>query len=73
VLPAGVVCDKCNNGVLSTLDKVLIEFDPIAMLRVHNAIPTKAAKWPKAQFGDGSMQRLTSGHVHVNVAKNLPQ
>ena len=67
LLPVGVVCDKCNNGVLSTLDQVLMNFDPIAMVRVHYAIPTKAGKWPIARFGDAKMQRMSEGHVYTKA------
>lgn len=35
ILEKGVVCDQCNNGILSQLDKTLLDFDPVALLRVN--------------------------------------
>jgi HNH endonuclease len=67
VLPVGVVCDKCNNEVLSQLDKALIEFGPLALLRVKYAVPTKAGKMPEAQLGDALWQRTSPGHVHIKA------
>lgn len=34
ILPKGSVCQKCNNTILSDLDKYLVEHDPINLLRV---------------------------------------
>src|SRR5215207_7189160 len=67
VLPVGVVCDKCNNEVLSQLDTALIEFGPIALLRVKYGVPTKAGKMPKAQLGDALWRRTSPGHVHIRA------
>jgi hypothetical protein len=73
VLPVGVVCDKCNNEVLSQLDKALIEFGPIALLRVKYGVPTKAGKMPQAKLRDAIWRRTSAGHVHIraNSKKNV--
>lgn len=67
MLPVGVVCDRCNNEVLSQLDKALIEFGPIALLRVKYAVPTKAGKMPEAQLGDALWRRTSPGNVHIRA------
>jgi hypothetical protein len=53
VLPSGVVCDRCNGGVLSDLDKELCEFFPIKMRRTMLGINTKVGKVPTTRFGTG--------------------
>jgi len=68
VLPVGVVCDRCNNEVLSQLDTALIELGPIALLRVKYGVPTKAGKMPKAQLKDALWRRTSPGHVHIRAA-----
>jgi len=51
VLEKGVVCDICNNGILSQLDTHLVEHDAISMLKVlYVPINTKTGKYPKATF-----------------------
>ncbi len=34
ILPPGVVCDRCNNGLLADAEQALIRFPPIGFLRV---------------------------------------
>jgi hypothetical protein len=53
VLPNGVVCDRCNNGVLSYLDKALAEFLPIKFRRTTLGIVSKAGKVPVTSFSKG--------------------
>jgi transposase len=33
ILPKGIVCDPCNNGKLSELDRAIVDFMPIATRR----------------------------------------
>lgn len=70
ILPAGVVCDGCNNGKLSDVDQKLVDFDPLALLRVKYAVPTKVGKMPKAQLGDALVQRTSPSHVHIKTEGN---
>jgi hypothetical protein len=70
ILSVGVVCDKCNNGVLSQLDRVLIEFDLIGLMRVHHGVTSKTGRLPKVQFGDALVERLSPGHVHINAVRS---
>lgn|GEM_PF-2781775 len=52
ILERGVVCDKCNNGVLSELDNELINFMPIALARSLNSIPNKEGKYPAVKLAN---------------------
>src|SRR5207249_1700021 len=49
-LPNGVVCDRCNNGVLSDLDQSLAEFWPLKIRRTFLGVPSKAGKIPVTRF-----------------------
>jgi hypothetical protein len=46
VIPAGVVCDRCNGGPLSVLDQTLVEFFPIKMRRTDLGIRSKSGRVP---------------------------
>lgn len=68
VLPKGLVCDPCNHGVLSVLDQKLIEFPPLALLRVTVGPPlTKKGKFPKADFPHFSMEKTSPRNIRLNV------
>lgn len=56
VLPVGVVCDRCNNGVLSRLDQALGGFIPIEMMRTWHGIPSKSGGLPTFKFDNGTMR-----------------
>lgn len=55
-LPRGVVCDRCNGGVLSDLDQALLEFFPVKLRRTTLGIPNKAGKVPTTVFQDGELR-----------------
>jgi HNH endonuclease len=55
VLPNGVVCDRCNNGVLSDLDQALGDFMPLRFRRTTIGVPTKAGKVPVTRFAKGTV------------------
>lgn len=65
VLPKGFVCDACNNGVLSGLDSALINFEPIAFLRVQHVPYTKAGKFPKANFSTFTFEKTGPRHLKL--------
>ena len=50
VLPKGVVCDICNNGVLAKLDQILIEFPLVAIMKHFHGIKSKTGKIPNTKF-----------------------
>lgn len=51
-LPKGLVCDRCNHGLLSQLDQALVGFGPLALQRVVQLPYTKKGKLPRAEVGD---------------------
>jgi len=55
VLPPGVVCDRCNNEKLSTLDQTICDFMPISLRRTMLGIPSKAGKIPGFRFSEGTI------------------
>jgi len=50
ILPKGLVCDTCNNGILSNLDHYLQVFEPISFLKVLYTQQTKEGKLPKGNY-----------------------
>jgi hypothetical protein len=73
ILPAGVVCDRCNNGVLSCLDKALGEFLPIEMMRTWNGVPSKSGKLPIAKFDNGTMKCRSPGDIYLELDSDRGQ
>lgn len=67
VLPKGFVCDKCNNGILSTLDSYLLEFEPIALMQVQYVPYTKSGKLPKANFQNMTIEKTHPGHIRMTA------
>ena len=67
ILPRGIVCDECNNGVLSQLDAALLGFEPIALLRVLFTSATKSGAPPKARFQNMSICKTRPGHLHISA------
>jgi|ERR1051326_237221 hypothetical protein len=65
VLPKGFVCDDCNNGVLSGLDNALINFEPVAFLRVQHVPYTKEGKFPKANFSSFTLEKVGPRHLKL--------
>src|SRR5262249_34466469 len=63
ILRKGLVCKECNNEVLSALDSALIEFPPIALLRVQYLPYTKKGKLPKADFANATVERTHPRHI----------
>jgi HNH endonuclease len=68
VLENGVVCDRCNNGVLSDLDQAVTDFFPVSFRRAMVGIRTKAGKYPVAKFSGGTIQTTEPGHILLRVA-----
>jgi hypothetical protein len=68
ILPVGVVCDRCNNGVCARLDKALIDFPVIQLMRVVHGLPSKAGKLPRANFSNGTLVAHGEGQITVENA-----
>lgn len=65
ILPKGIVCDKCNNGVLSFLDSELANFDIILFFRTFYGIETKKGNVPQASFSTISLENPSKRHVNL--------
>lgn len=62
-----MVCDKCNNGILSQLDSILLSFEPIAMLQVLFVPYTKSGQLPKANFQNMTVQKTHPNHLKITA------
>jgi hypothetical protein len=60
ILPPGVVCDRCNNQVLSALDQTLCDFMPFSLMRTIRGIPSKSGKLPRFRAGQGTIDHVPS-------------
>lgn len=73
VLPAGYVCDKCNNYFAREVEKPFLEQAYIKLLRFQEAVPSKKKRIPTAQgiLNNGHVveieKKLVNGKVHTNV------
>lgn len=67
ILPNGYVCDNCNNGILSDLDNSLVNFGPIAFLRVQFLPYTKQGKFPRANFQNVIFERTSPRHINIKA------
>ena len=67
----GCVCATCNNR-LSALDKALLDFEPLSMLRALYGPMTKKGKFPKAQLRDIDIERTAPRHVRVTQKSGRP-
>jgi hypothetical protein len=63
VLPSGIVCDVCNNGPLSLVDKAICEFMPIRVRRTMLGVTTKAGQVPKSRLFSGLIENTGPGSV----------
>ncbi|MES2210073.1 MAG: HNH endonuclease [Chloroflexota bacterium] len=60
----GCVCAQCNND-LSWLDKALIDFEPIALLRVLALPLTKKGKFPKAELPGLVIEKVAPREIRL--------
>ncbi len=67
VLPPGVVCDRCNNGVLSDLDQTLCEFFPVKMRRTILGVSSKSGLVPSTRFMTGTLANRGGGRLQIEV------
>jgi len=67
VLDKGVVCDECNNTILSQLDHIFLKFEPISFLQVHFVPFTKSGKLPKANFQNMTIEKTHPRHIVITA------
>lgn len=70
VLPVGVVCDACNNEVLSGLDSVLLEFTPIKFQRSFQGVKSRKGKSTILKTPGFHMSHIAENHIQINVLDN---
>lgn len=58
------VCAECNNR-LSRFDQVLIDFEPVALLRTVYGPLSKKGKFPRAEFRDMTIEKTAPRHIRV--------
>jgi len=63
VLQRGVVCDKCNNEVLSGLDSTLLDFMSISLMRTFYGVVSKSGKLPETKLSNASLRMVAPNHV----------
>lgn len=63
VLPAGVVCDHCNNGALSQLDQALMKFDGISFMKTAHGVPSKSGALPSSKFNNATLSMFAPGNL----------
>lgn len=68
VLPAGVVCDRCNNQVCAPLDQALCSFMPIELMRTVLGIRSKSGRMPQVAFDNGMLRHDTPGEILLELA-----
>jgi len=67
ILPPGVVCDTCNNGPLSVCDQALLDFTPIALVRVSRGVRSKTGGFPSVKLGNATVRQISPDNVGVWV------
>lgn len=68
VLAKGMVCDTCNNEVLSALDAELVNSDLLGMLKTVYMPYTKDGKLPQATYPNLTIKKTRPSHIVINTA-----
>jgi hypothetical protein len=70
ILPKGVVCDQCNNGVLSQLDNHLVNFPLFGVMRNIYDIKSKSTgRVPEARYADVHLSQLDEKNIKIRVLR----
>lgn len=67
ILEKGYVCDRCNNGLLAQLDQALLDFGPIAFLRVLYVPHTKGGKFPSANLRNMAIKKTAPTCIAIDA------
>ncbi len=70
VIPKGVVCDDCNNTVLSQLDVFLLDFPPIKFNRTFYGVKSRKKKPIEFKSQQFAMTHVTDDHLNIEVRDN---
>ena len=55
ILPPGVVCGRCNSGVLSEVDQALCDFPAVSWTRTLLGVVNKSGKVPVVRASEGTL------------------
>lgn len=67
VLSKGMVCDTCNNEVLSRLDEELVDSDLIRLLKTVFMPYTKEGKLPQATYPNLKVKKTLPSHIVIET------
>jgi hypothetical protein len=68
ILPKGVVCDVCNNGVLAQLDQIIVESPSVATLKQFYCIPNKSGKYTTTKLTNLKIKPDSNTHVTIHIS-----
>jgi hypothetical protein len=63
LLPAGIVCDRCNNGTLARLDNALVNDPGLALMRAIRGVRSKTGRLATARFDNATITRVDEDTV----------
>ena len=72
ILERGIVCDRCNNGQLGTIDGALANFQPIAFRRTLLRIAGKRATLPESRWGNATVSHAELGKIVITETGERP-
>lgn len=67
-----MVCDRCNNGTLSSLDQAICEFFPVKMRRTMLGIRSKAGVVPTTRVSTGTVENVGLASLRFNSNTEAP-
>jgi hypothetical protein len=66
LVPAGVVCDRCNNVRLSKVDNALVNFPVLAFMRAARGVRSKSGKFATARFDNAVVTRIDNKNITLD-------
>jgi hypothetical protein len=72
VLPRGVICDRCNNGPLSKLDRSLMDHPVVNFMRTVHAMTTRSGRIPESSWGNALVTSPEAGHLVIVPEEEAP-
>jgi hypothetical protein len=67
IWPPGIVCDRCNHGVLSRVDSALMGFLPIDLMRTFAGVPSKGGALPATTFDNGVVRAVGPNELSLEL------
>jgi hypothetical protein len=66
IVPPGVVCDRCNNRTLSKVDRALLDFPPVALVRTIRALQTRSGRIPESGWDNATISSSKAQSIFVD-------